>query len=75
MCEHLFLSYDSIAAVDLEHNFENIRNAWDPQQSVETFFKQIQDCVDYVEVRGITIGEAQKTEHCVHHGLLHRQLQ
>jgi hypothetical protein len=37
--EHLFLSYDSIIAVDLEHNFENMRKAWDPQQHVETLFK------------------------------------
>jgi hypothetical protein len=34
--------------------------AWDPQQPVETLFKQIQDCVDYAEAGGITIGEAQK---------------
>jgi hypothetical protein len=38
MREHLFLSYVSIAAVDLEHNFENMRKAWDPQQPVETLF-------------------------------------
>jgi hypothetical protein len=31
---HLFLFYDSIIAVDLEHNFENMRKAWDPQQPV-----------------------------------------
>jgi hypothetical protein len=49
MIEHLFLYYDSITAVDLEHNFENMRNAWDPQQPVENLFKQIQDCVDYAE--------------------------
>jgi O-acetyl-ADP-ribose deacetylase (regulator of RNase III) len=60
MLEHLFLSYGSIAAVDLERNFENMRKAWDPQQPVETMFKQIQDCVDYAEAGGITIGEAQK---------------
>jgi hypothetical protein len=39
MIDHLFLSDDSITAVDLEHNFENMRNAWDPQQPVETLFK------------------------------------
>jgi hypothetical protein len=32
--EHLFLSYYSITAVDLEHNFENMRKACDPQQPV-----------------------------------------
>jgi hypothetical protein len=60
MLEHLFLSYGSITAVDLECNFENMREAWDPQQPVETLFKQIQDCVDYAEAGGITIVEAQK---------------
>jgi hypothetical protein len=49
MLEHLFLSYGSITAVDLERNFENIRKAWDTQQPVETLFKQIQDCVEYAE--------------------------
>jgi hypothetical protein len=44
----------------LEHNFENMRKAWDPQQPVEILFKQIQDCVDYAESGGITISEAQK---------------
>jgi hypothetical protein len=58
--EHLFLSYGSINAVDLERNFENMRKAWDPQQPVETLFKQIQDFVDYAEAGGITIGEVQK---------------
>jgi hypothetical protein len=41
MLDHLFLSYGSIPAVDIEHNFENMRKAWDPQQPVETLFKQI----------------------------------
>jgi hypothetical protein len=31
MLDHLFLSYGSITAVDIEQNFENMRNAWDPQ--------------------------------------------
>jgi hypothetical protein len=43
MLEHLFVSYGSITAVYLEHNFENMRKAWDPKQPVETLFKQIQD--------------------------------
>jgi hypothetical protein len=30
MLEHLFLSYGSNTAVDLERHFENIRKAWDP---------------------------------------------
>jgi hypothetical protein len=58
--DHLFLSYDSITAVDIEQNFENMRKAWDPQQPVETLFKQIQDCVDFTEAGGVAIGAAQK---------------
>jgi hypothetical protein len=34
--------------------------AWDPQQPVETLFKQIQDCVDFAEAGGVAIGAAQK---------------
>jgi hypothetical protein len=40
--------------------FENMRKAWDPQQPVDTLFKQIQDCVDFAEDRGAAIGAAQK---------------
>jgi hypothetical protein len=58
MLDHLFITYGSITAVDLEHNFKNMRKAWDPQQLVETLFKQIHDCVDYVEPGGVTIGQA-----------------
>jgi hypothetical protein len=60
MFDPLFLSYDSIVDVDLEHNFENMRNAWDPQQTVETLFKQIQDYVEYAEAGGVTIGPTQQ---------------
>jgi hypothetical protein len=58
MLDHLFLSYGRITAVDLEHTWENMRKAWDPQQPVESLCKQIQDCVDYAEAGGITIIEA-----------------
>jgi hypothetical protein len=37
-----------------------MRKAWYPQQPVETFFKQIQDCVDYVEAGGVTIVPVQQ---------------
>jgi hypothetical protein len=60
MLDHLFLSYGGITAVDIEQNFENMRKAWDPQQPVETLFKQIQDCVNFSEARGVAIGAAQK---------------
>jgi hypothetical protein len=49
MLDHLFSTYGNITAVDLEINFEHMRRAWDPQQPVESLFKQIQDCADYSE--------------------------
>jgi hypothetical protein len=52
MLDHLFDTYGNITAVDLEINFENMRRAWDPQQPVESLFKQIQDCADYSEAGG-----------------------
>jgi hypothetical protein len=52
MVDHLFETYGNITAVDLEINFEHMRRAWDPQQPVETLFKQIQDCADYSEAGG-----------------------
>jgi hypothetical protein len=60
MIDYLFLTYGSITAVDLERNFENMRKPWDPQQPVETLFKQIQDAADYSESGGIPLGEAQQ---------------
>jgi hypothetical protein len=47
MLDHLFMTYGNITAVDLENNFEHMHRAWDPQQHVASFFKQIQDCTDY----------------------------
>jgi hypothetical protein len=60
MLDHLFSTYGNITAVDLEINFENMRRAWDPQQPVESLFKQIQDCVDYSEADGVLIGHQQQ---------------
>jgi hypothetical protein len=51
--DHLFETYGNITAVDLEINFEHMHRAWDPQQPVESLFKQIQDCVDYSEAGGL----------------------
>jgi hypothetical protein len=59
MLDHLFLSYGSITAVDIQQIFENMLKAWDPEQPVETLFKQIQDCVDFAEAGGVSIGAAQ----------------
>jgi hypothetical protein len=56
MLDHLFSTYGTITAVDMEINFERMRRAWDPQQPVESLFKQIQYCAEYSEVGGIIIG-------------------
>jgi hypothetical protein len=60
MLDHLFETYGNITAVDLEINFEHMRQAWDPWQPVETLFKQIQDCADYSEAGGVLIGHPQQ---------------
>jgi hypothetical protein len=54
------MTYGNITAVDLENNFEQMRRAWDPQQPVESLFKQIQDFADYSEEGGVLIGHPQK---------------
>jgi hypothetical protein len=60
MLDHLFKTYGDITAVDLEINFEHMRRAWDPQQPVESLFKQIQDCADYSEAGRVLIGHPQQ---------------
>jgi hypothetical protein len=60
MLDNLFETYGNITAVDLKINFEHMRRAWDPQQPVETLFKQIQDCADYSEAGGFLIGHPQQ---------------
>jgi hypothetical protein len=60
MLDHLFKTYGNITAVDLEINFEHMRRAWDPQQPVESLFKQIQDCADYSEAGDVLIGHPQQ---------------
>jgi hypothetical protein len=60
MLDHLFTTYGNITAVDLENNFEHMRRAWDPQQPVESLFKQIQDFADYSEAGGVLIGHPQQ---------------
>jgi hypothetical protein len=60
MLDDLFETYSNITAVDLEINFEHMHRAWDPQQPVETLFKQIQDCADYSEAGGVPIGLSQQ---------------
>jgi hypothetical protein len=56
MLDHIFRTYCNIAAVDLEINFEHMRQAWDPQQPVESLFKKIQECADYSEAGGVLSG-------------------
>jgi hypothetical protein len=58
--DHLFMNYINITDVDFENNFEQMRCAWDPQKPVESLFKQIQDCTDYLESGGVLIGHPQQ---------------
>jgi hypothetical protein len=60
MLDHLFETYGNITAIDLEITFEHMGRAWDPQQPVESPFKQIQDCADYYEAGGVLIGNPQQ---------------
>jgi hypothetical protein len=64
MLDHLFGTYGNITAVDLEINFEHMRQACDPQQPVESLFKQIQDCADYSEAGGVLIEHPQQINVC-----------
>jgi hypothetical protein len=64
MLDHLFISYGSITAVDIEQNFENMRKAWNPQHPVETLFKLVQDCVNFAESGGVTTGATQNSHLC-----------
>jgi hypothetical protein len=59
MLDHLFSTYGNITALDLEIKFKHMRQAWDPQQPVESLFKQIQDCAGYSEADGVLIGHSQ----------------
>jgi hypothetical protein len=61
MPDHPFLTYVSITAVDLEHNFEHMRNTWDPHQPLETLFKQIQNCANFYESEWVAICQTQQT--------------
>jgi hypothetical protein len=38
----------------------NTCGSWDPQQPVESLFKQIQDCADYSEAGGVLTGHPQQ---------------
>jgi hypothetical protein len=60
MLYHLFETYINITAVDVEINFEHMRQAWDSQQPVETLFKQNEDCADYSESVYVPIGPSQQ---------------
>jgi hypothetical protein len=60
MLDHILETYGNITAVDLEINFEHMRQAWDPQQPVETLFKQIQDCASYSEAGPVLVGHLQQ---------------
>jgi hypothetical protein len=56
----IYQLFGNITTVDLEINSEHTHRAWDPQQPVESLFKQIQDCADYSEAGGVLIGHPQQ---------------
>jgi hypothetical protein len=60
MLDHIFITCGKITEVDPENNFEHMRRAWDPQQPVESLFKQIQGCADYSEAGCVIIGHPQQ---------------
>jgi hypothetical protein len=60
MLDDLFTTYGNITTVNLENNFGHTRRAWDPQQPVESLFKQIQDYADCSEAGGVLIGNPQQ---------------
>jgi hypothetical protein len=74
MLDHLFETYGNITAVDLEINFEHMRRAWDPQQPVESLFKQIQDCADYSEAGSVLIDHPPTDQSWVCNNLWNRPL-
>jgi hypothetical protein len=39
---------------------KKMRRAWDPQEPVESLFKQIKDCADYSEAGDVIIGHPQQ---------------
>jgi hypothetical protein len=60
MLDHSFIAYGNTTAVDSQNNFEQMRKAWDPQQPVETLFKQIEDCAELSEAGGVSIVHPQQ---------------
>jgi hypothetical protein len=60
MIDQLFITCGNSTAADLENNFEQMRKAWDSQQPVETLFKQIQYCADFLDSGGVLIGHPHK---------------
>jgi hypothetical protein len=75
MLYNLFLSCGSITSVDIDNNFENMHKVWDPQQPVETLFKQIQDCVDLAEAGRGCYWSGTKTVLCLLKNLQVRKIQ
>jgi hypothetical protein len=60
MLDHLFENYRNLTAFDLEIKSQHMRRAWDPQQPVESLFRQIQYCADYSEAGGVLICHPQQ---------------
>jgi hypothetical protein len=74
MLDHLFETYVNTTTVDLEINFEHMRRAWDPQQPVESLFKQIQDCADDSEEGGLPHWSPPTDQHWLFKNLCNRPL-
>jgi hypothetical protein len=60
MLDHLFEAYGNITAVDVELNFEHMHQDLDPQQPLDTLFKQIKIVLTILKKGGVRIGHPQQ---------------
>ena len=56
---HLYGHYDRILATDLEANKHNLREAFNPDNSLESLYTRLKKCVDYTTAAGYPITEVQ----------------
>ena len=49
MLQHLYDNYDIIIAVDIEDNATTMRADYDPCQSIEVLFHQIERAIEFAE--------------------------
>jgi hypothetical protein len=55
---HLLTFYDMIAPTELTQNYERLNTPYDPNQSIETLFQQIQDARSFTVAGGQPYGAA-----------------